>query len=73
MSQPLSEYLRNKEIRNNLRYLYNAITGERGYVLSTGVLVSEGMINEMYPLSDGKLLLWNYNAKGENPDGTHVK
>ena len=73
MSQPLSEYLRNKEIRTNLRYLYNAITGQRGYVLSTGVLVSEGMINEMYPLSDGKLLLWSHIQKGENPDGTHVK
>lgn len=73
MSQPLSEYLRNKEIRNRLRFIYNAITGESGYELQPGVLLSKETVFEMYPVSEGKVILWNFNQKGDNPDRTHVK
>lgn len=73
MNQPLSEYLRNKEIRNRLRFIYNAITGESGYELQPGVLLSKETVFEMYPVSEGKVILWNFNSKGENPDRTHVK
>ncbi len=73
MNQPLSEYLRNKEIRNNLRYICNAITGDEGYELQPGILVSKETVFAMYPISDGKLILWNFNQKGDNPDGTHVR
>lgn len=73
MNQPLSEYLRNKEIRNSLRFIHNAITGESGYELQPGVLLSPDAIYEMYPMAEGKLQLWNSNHKGENPDGTHVR
>lgn len=68
--QTLSEYLRNKSIRANLRYLCNL--KEKGYVLANGVIVSEEMINEMYPITQGKITLWSFNAKGENPDKTRI-
>lgn len=68
--QPLAEYLKNKSIRANLRYLRTP--KERGYVLANGVIVSEEMINEMYPITQGKVTLWNYNQKGQNPDKTWV-
>lgn len=68
--QPLSEYLRNKSIRANLRYLCNL--NERGYVLTSGVIISEETVNEMYPITQDKIILWNFNAKGENPDKTRI-
>jgi len=70
--QPLSEYLRNKEKRNSFRFIYNAITGYEGYEMEPGVLVSKATVFEMYPVSDGKVILWNYNPKGDNPDRTHI-
>lgn len=69
MSQPLTEYLKNKDIRKNLTYRYNGATGKSGYILAGSCLMSEESIKEMYPLSD-KLILWHSNHKGDNPDKT---
>lgn len=70
MNQPLTDYLRNKEIIKNLRYIFSPV-GFSGYELEPGVLVSEDIIKEMYPLGS-KIMLWNSIHKGENPDGTRV-
>ncbi len=72
MSQPLSEYLRNKDIRINLPFRYNGGTNEKGYILAGVCIASEEHIKTMYPLSD-KVKLWNANEKGDNPDKTHVR
>jgi len=71
MTQPLKEYLKNKEIRQNLPFHYNGNTDQKGYWLSEGVLMSESNIHEMYPLGS-KITLWNYNQKGDNPDRTRI-
>lgn len=69
MNQPLSEYLRNKDIRNNSHY---RISPEGvGYVLEDNKVLKESVVFERYPLGS-KITLWNYNPKGQNPDGTRV-
>jgi len=71
MTQPLKEYLKNKEARTNLAWHFNGNTEQSGYILSNGVLMSEDTIHEMYPLGS-KITLWNYNQKGDNPDRTRI-
>lgn len=67
MNQPLSEYLKNKEIRNNMRYTCNP--QRQGYVILEHCIISDEEVNEMLPLRE-KVLLWNHNNKGQNPDKT---
>jgi hypothetical protein len=69
MSQHILSYLENKAIRDNLPYRYNGETNEGHYILF-GLPVSKENIDQLYPLSNEKLTLWNTNHKGDNPDGT---
>ena len=71
MTQPLKEYLKNKEIRQNLPFHYNGSTDQRGYLLAEGILISEENVHEMYPLGS-KITLWNWDNKGDNPDSTSL-
>ncbi len=71
MNQPLSEYLKNKTIRTNLPWRYNGVTNDKGYVLAGVCLASEDHVKQMYPIGD-KVVLWNFNHKGPNPDKTRI-
>lgn len=71
MSQPLTEYLRNKEIRNNLPYRYLGYAST-GFYFFNGELLTHEEIERLLPIA-AKVTLWNNRSSGENPDKTHVK
>ena len=71
MNQPLKEYLRNKEARRNMPWRYIGETGQKGYLVETNILASDDYMNELYPLGS-KVILWNFNDKGENPDRKRI-
>jgi len=69
--QPLSEYLRNKEIRNNLPYRYLGYAGT-GFYFMNGEALSQEEVEKLLPIKS-KVVLWNAVRKGENPDKTHIR
>ena len=71
MNQPIQDYLRNKEARRNMPFHFNGATGQKGYLVESGILASEEHLNELYPLGE-KVTLWNHNDKGSNPDKKRV-
>lgn len=70
MNQPLNEYLKNKEIRDNMPFTYLGWMGTGFYSDKDNVLSHEDL-TKAYPLGE-KVTLWNYNPKGENPDRKRV-
>jgi hypothetical protein len=68
--QPLSEYLRNKEIRNSLPYRYLGYAGT-GFYFMDGEALSHEDIERLLPIK-AKVTLWNFNPKGPNPDRTRI-
>jgi len=71
MNQPLSEYLKNKEIRNNLPYRYLGYAG-MGFYFMNGEALSQEDIERLLPIK-AKVTLWNAQNKGPNPDKTHIR
>jgi hypothetical protein len=70
MNQPIQEYLRNKEAREQMPYTYLGWMGTGFYSDKENVLSHEDL-TRTYPLGD-KVTLWDFNNKGENPDRKRV-
>jgi len=71
MNQPLREYLKNKEAREQMPYTYLGWLGTGFYSDKDNVLSDEECKNK-YPLAE-TVTLWNYQNKGRNPDGTYIR
>lgn len=68
MNQPLNDYLKNREIRNNLP----AICSPEGeFYLLQGNKVTYKELNELLPLGD-KIVSKVKVSKGDNPDKTRI-
>lgn len=70
MTQPIQEYLRNKEAREQMPYTYLGWMGTGFYSDKENVLSHEDL-TRAYPLGE-KVTLWDFNNKGENPDRKRV-
>jgi hypothetical protein len=70
MNQPIQEYLRNKEAREQMPYTYLGWMGTGFYSDKDNVLSHEDLA-KTYPLGE-KVTLWNHNDKGSNPDKKRV-
>lgn len=66
MSQPLTEYLKNKDIQEQTPL--KIVNGIAVYEV-LGVPIPKKEFEDWYPMS-GKVALWNQIHKGDNPDKT---
>lgn len=69
MSQPLQEYLNNKQ--KQVETFFKIINGEGHYIPRLNPIPKKEY-EQWYPIED-KVTLWSFNQKGDNPDKTHVK